>query len=351
MDGDPYLDDPELADLFAFLLATNETRTAVLTEQDLREVIMRPVDMAAIKREIESLEDEKFQVDEELEELSAVQQQLPELEGERADLTERIEETEAELAAKREELADAEASVDESREEKRAVDEKMSELGDVRSDLESVRQELRAQRESLDSLQADRDELAADESELPDAPAGEIEEIDAQIDELRAEKQSLQSELNTLQRIIQFNEDNLESAGGNVLEDLVEIALEDLDLEHLGVVGALGGDAVDVDLAGGIQLAGRVEPARVVDQPSQRPIAKRRAAQNIARGRGDQRAVVEDMRRLGVETLGDRERHARVGPAGTHRQAHACLARAIGRRPNRVIDAAGRADQCAVDIE
>jgi chromosome segregation ATPase len=222
MDGDPYLDDPELADLFAFLLATNETRTAVLTEQDLREVIMRPVDMAAIKREIESLEDEKFQVDEELEELSAVQQQLPELEGERADLTERIEETEAELAAKREELADAEASVDESREEKRAVDEKMSELGDVRSDLESVRQELRAQRESLDSLQADRDELAADESELPDAPAGEIEEIDAQIDELRAEKQSLQSELNTLQRIIQFNEDNLESAGGNVLEDLVE---------------------------------------------------------------------------------------------------------------------------------
>ncbi|WP_440988359.1 archaea-specific SMC-related protein [Haloarchaeobius baliensis] len=222
LDGEPYLDDPELADLFAFLLTTNETRTAVLTEQDLREIIMRPVDTTAIKREIESSEEEKLRVDEELEELAAVQQRLPKLEGERATLTDRIEETEAELAAKREELADAEATVDESRSQQRAVDEKMSELGDVRSDLESVRQELRAQRESLDSLQADHDELTTAESELPDSPAGEIEEIDAQIDDLRAEKQSLQSELNALQRVIQFNEDQLEGAGESVLEDLVE---------------------------------------------------------------------------------------------------------------------------------
>lgn len=213
MYGDPYLDDPELADLFAFLLATNETRTAVLTEQDLREIIMRPVDTASIQREIESLEDERARLDEELEELSTLEQQLPELQSKRADLTEQIEETEAELAAKREELADAEASVDETREDKRAVEEKMSELGDIRSELESVRQEIRAQHESLDSLNARRDDLADDEADLPNAPAGEIEEIDAQIDDLRAEKQSLQSELNTLQRIIQFNEDNLERAG------------------------------------------------------------------------------------------------------------------------------------------
>jgi len=43
-DGDPYLEDSTLADLFAFLLESNETRRAVVTGEDLREIIMRPVD-------------------------------------------------------------------------------------------------------------------------------------------------------------------------------------------------------------------------------------------------------------------------------------------------------------------
>jgi len=41
-EGDPYLDDPELADLFAFLLESNEARRTVALDGDLREVIMRP---------------------------------------------------------------------------------------------------------------------------------------------------------------------------------------------------------------------------------------------------------------------------------------------------------------------
>ena len=235
-DGNPYLSDPELGDLFAFLLATNETRQAVLTGQNLRDLIMRPVDTTAIKDEIEALEQEKDHVDEELDELSRLQRRLPDVEGERDDLVDRIEEKEAELAAKREEIDAADTSVDESREEERKLDERMSQLGDVRSELDGVRQELRAQRESLETLREEREELERDAADLPDAPAGEIAEIDAQIDDLREQKQSLQSEMNTLQRIIQFNEDNLEGAssmdaladdgghdhGGDVTEKLLD---------------------------------------------------------------------------------------------------------------------------------
>ena len=45
-------DDPELADLFAFLLESNEARQAVARGDDLRETIMRPIDTD----EIESLD-------------------------------------------------------------------------------------------------------------------------------------------------------------------------------------------------------------------------------------------------------------------------------------------------------
>lgn len=219
-EGEPYLDDTQLGDLFAFLIATNETRQAVLAERNLRELIMRPVDTAAIKNEIDSLEDEKSRIDEELDEFAQLEERLHALEDDRTALSERIEELEAELKAKREEIDEADAEIDESREGKQELDEKMSELGDVRSELNSVRQELQAQRQSLESLQAEREQLEADAADLPDAPPSEIETISEQIDDLREQKQSLQSEINTLQRIIQFNEDHIEGASTDILDAL-----------------------------------------------------------------------------------------------------------------------------------
>jgi len=219
-EGDPYLDDPEFGDLFAFLLATNETRQAVLTEQDLQELIMRPIDTTTIKNEIESLEDEKARLDQELDELSRLKDDLPDIEEERQDVEAQIEEKEAELAAKREEIEQVDASVDESREEKRELDEKMSELSDVRSQRDEVRQELQAQRESLDSLEAKREELGQEAADLSDAPASEIDDINDKIDDLRDQNQSLQSEINTFQQIIQFNQDNLEGASTEILQAL-----------------------------------------------------------------------------------------------------------------------------------
>ena len=54
--SDAYLDDPEIADLFAFLLETNDARQAAARDAQLRDVIMRPVDVEAIRSEIHRLE-------------------------------------------------------------------------------------------------------------------------------------------------------------------------------------------------------------------------------------------------------------------------------------------------------
>ena len=75
-DADPFLEDTEAAELFTFLLGSSETRQAVARDEDLREVIMRPVDTALINAEIEQLETEKPNRDDELDWLERLDSRL-----------------------------------------------------------------------------------------------------------------------------------------------------------------------------------------------------------------------------------------------------------------------------------
>ena len=62
-DGDPYLENTEAAELFGFLLESNEALQAVARDDVLREVIMHPVDATAVNAGIEQLDAEKDQFD------------------------------------------------------------------------------------------------------------------------------------------------------------------------------------------------------------------------------------------------------------------------------------------------
>ncbi|WP_458191199.1 ATP-binding protein [Haladaptatus sp. NG-WS-4] len=106
MIGNLYLDDPELAGLFAFLLESNKARRAIARGDYLRDLIMRPVDTDANQAEIEQFETEKRQIDDELAELDSLEQQLPGLEEERTRLETEIEEKLDELSDTRSRLED-----------------------------------------------------------------------------------------------------------------------------------------------------------------------------------------------------------------------------------------------------
>ncbi|WP_136602705.1 archaea-specific SMC-related protein [Salinigranum halophilum] len=218
--GTPYLDKPELADLFAFLLESNEARRAVARGDDLRELIMRPVDTAAINAEIDRLKEEKRSIDDELDELDSLSDRLPELETRRTQLADRIEETEAELEAAREELETADASVQRSREEKDSLDNKLDALGDARDELESIRYDLETERESLDSLRTDRDEVEAELDAADGEEEVDVTKIEAELDRLRDRQQALDSTVKQLQSVIQFNEEMLEGTNEEIAQAL-----------------------------------------------------------------------------------------------------------------------------------
>ena len=218
--GDPYLADPELADLFAFLLESNEARRAVARGDDLRDLIMRPIDTDAIQAEIEQLRDEKRRLDDELSELDSLKDGLPALEEKRTKLRTEIDEKREELVEKEAELEDADADVGESKSEKAALEGKLDDLSETRSRLEDIRYNVSTEEESIEAL---RDEVASLEDERADdseTPETDVSEIAERIQRRRDEKQRLDSTMAELQTIIQFNEEMLEGTSPELLTAL-----------------------------------------------------------------------------------------------------------------------------------
>ncbi|ELY59270.1 Kinetochore-Ndc80 complex, subunit Spc25 [Natronococcus jeotgali DSM 18795] len=212
-EGDPYLDNPEVADLFAFLLESNEARQAVARGDDLRDLIMRPVDTDAIKAEIQQLEQRKTQIDNELDELDNLENQLPDLEAKRTRLIDEIDELRDELETAEEELEAANTDVETRREEQSELEEKFDELRDTRSELERVRNRIETERESIEALEDERDDVEANLEELQAGGEANLGRLEAEIDTLQAEKDELNEEISQLQRTIQFNEQLLEDPG------------------------------------------------------------------------------------------------------------------------------------------
>ncbi|WP_332900305.1 archaea-specific SMC-related protein [Haladaptatus sp. CMSO5] len=219
-DGTPHLENPTLADLFAFLLESNEARRAVALGEDLRELIMRPVDTEEIQAEISRLVAERKSLEDELAEIDSLKGKLPELESERTRLEAQIEEKKEALEAKEQEIETIDADVEESREEKEKFEETLDKLRGKRSSLDDVRYDLETEQESLSALKQEQHELEDESQSLPDAPVGEINDIESDIERLRGKKQTIESELTELQSIIRFNEEMLNGTNRELLDAL-----------------------------------------------------------------------------------------------------------------------------------
>ena len=216
--GDPYLEDATLANLFAYLLESNEARRAVATGTNLRDIIMRPIDTDEIEAEIDRFLSERHRIDEKLEEIEDLKNQLPALEKERTQIQSQIEEKNQELEQIEVEIEAADTDVEQSREERTEFETKLEELRATRSTLNDVRYELETEQNRLETLRAEKREVKADYEDLPETAADDLEELETRINDLRARKQTLESELNEIQSVIGFNQEQLEEGADGLLE-------------------------------------------------------------------------------------------------------------------------------------
>jgi DNA repair exonuclease SbcCD ATPase subunit len=218
--GGGYLDDPEVADLFAFLLESNEARQAVARGGNLREIIMRPVDVGEIRAEIERLEDRKAEINDELAEIEARQRDLPTLEQRRNALRDQIEEKREALADTEEAIDASSQNVEQGRKEQQALESKLEELRSTRSELESVRRDIESQQESINALEQERTDLESELEELPETPMGDRQYREEELARLRDRRQTLNTEISELQSLVQYNEERLEEGDYGVLDSL-----------------------------------------------------------------------------------------------------------------------------------
>jgi len=230
-EGDGYLEDPSVAELFAFLHETNEARRAVARGDDLRDLIMRPIDIEEIREKIERLTEEKASINDELATIESRKQDLSDLERRRQTLESEIEEKREELAEKEAEIDESSNDLEESLSVKEELEQSFEELRSVRSDLESVRRNIESQRDSIASLKKERTELEEELDELPDAPMGEHEQLAERIQRLRDERQTLNAEINDLQSLITYNNDRLEDEDYELLRTLEDDSATESDGE------------------------------------------------------------------------------------------------------------------------
>ena len=207
--GDGYLDDPELADLFAFLLEENEARRAVTRGDNLREIITRPIDTEELKAEIERLQTEKRQLDDQIERIDEREQDLVNLEQRKTKL-------ESEIADHRERLTELENSIEETdtdlqenRNIQDQVQEHLDELKDRRSKLDDIRFQIQTLEKTIDSLQAEQNEKEATREDLTIDPNEDIDALRDELDDLREQKRRVNAQMSELQSIIQFNQEML----------------------------------------------------------------------------------------------------------------------------------------------
>jgi len=224
--GEGYLPNPEVAELFAFLLETNQARKSIADSGQLRDVIMQPVDSDAIEAEIDRLGQKKEELSEELATIESRESDLTELERQRDNLRDQIND-------KREDLADVEGEIDESshdvqesRQVQEELEDRLSDLRSTRSELESVRQKIESEEASIQSLKQERSEIKTELADFPDTPRDDMAELEEQITRLRTQRQAVNSDISDLQSLIQYNEDRLESEDFEVM-DAMETELYD----------------------------------------------------------------------------------------------------------------------------
>ena len=218
--GTPYLDDPTLADLFAFLLESNEARRAVSRGENLRALIMRPVDIESITTKIKETAAEKRRVDNRIDELSGLETDRTDLEAERSAVTQAIEETKTALETERAAREAIDGTVDASQVNQETIDNTIAELQSVQSALEETRFKRETERESIETLHAEREEIKADLAALPESPTEERATLEAQLSELRQRQSDLDSTTSQFQSVIQFNEEMLSGTNPVIAEAL-----------------------------------------------------------------------------------------------------------------------------------
>lgn len=203
--GKPFSEEEVIVDHFVSLLEDNPVRRAVEQGSDLRDILMRPVDISEIEDRINGYTKEIRQLNDRIQDITEDKQKLPSLEKKAQSLSDQIEELDNEL----EEIGDVTAQsggISDSQSEQdelvNTLERKRNEYNRLQNDLEVKKSERKALEKQLDELQEKENSISGENIN--------IDTINSELTELREQKRGLEDDIDALSSIVSFSETVLE---------------------------------------------------------------------------------------------------------------------------------------------
>jgi len=256
--GTPYTTDAELIDTFVALLWDNPIRQAVRSNDNLRELLMRPVDTQKIQRQIRDRKREREQLTKRRRELEQEREQLPSLQQQREAKAVDLEQVETELQEAREHVE----SISIDRTEASETQSLLNTLENKRQEKRNIQEQIEHHTDRIEDLQ---DSIADLEGKLADfeVPTDEIDRINAEIENLEQQERTLSNQVDDLLTIVSFNDDLLDSGPDELLatKPETETVTDQLTADADQLVCWTCGTEVSID-----QVESRLEGLRDVVQ-------------------------------------------------------------------------------------
>lgn len=206
IEGHPYTADADLVDTFAALLWDNPIRRAVRSDDDLRDLLMTPVDTADVQRRIRERKRERNELRSQLEELERERERLPGLKQRHSEKQQELEKIEKELEKARERVEKIDIDRSEASETQKildTLDKKRQRQRDLRERRDHHSERIEELRNSIADLKR---ELAEFET-----PTEEISRLESKVSQLEDQKRTISNHIDDLLTIISFNDDMLDS--------------------------------------------------------------------------------------------------------------------------------------------
>jgi len=212
-DGD-LSQDPELADLFAFLLESNEARRAVRRGDELRELIMRPIDTDEIEADISTLEAEKRDLDDRLERLEQLDSELQGSSRRNGNSRTRSKRRPRKSPTSR---TNSRRSISMSGEPRPESGDRIGvrRPPDGADGTRVYRIRSRDRTGEPRRTRAERDEAEGELEAFDDDDHESPDRLEGRIQELRARKRSLDTTVSELQSVIRFSENGSQTTGSS----------------------------------------------------------------------------------------------------------------------------------------
>jgi len=204
--GEPYAGKESLVDTFVSLFEDNPARRAVERGDDLREIIVQPVDTEEIERRVKSLRTDIDEIEHRIERVRERRGRLPTLADRRRSLESDIGSLDETIESLREKITTYEADQAAAAE----ADGLVEELEDCREEHNRVANEIEVVEAEIDSLESEIADIGKD-------PATEYadEDLESTREELavvRERRRQLEETINALVTIVEFNRDLLEGS-------------------------------------------------------------------------------------------------------------------------------------------